>query len=117
MDAGGVREKVQIPESNPPKLWASQSLFTLPEDNFIPLVVFTGQAEFKTDPGPGVLKLVDLARNLNSECAVVFDERKMAYIVGRIEMKRLRRSIETDEYHVNFVQRRIQGLRASAPLR
>ena len=88
---------------------AVQSLFTLPEDNFIPLVVFAGNAEFKTDVGPTVLKLTDLARNLNSERPVIFDEKKMAYIVGRIEMKRLRRSIETDEYHFNFVQRRIQG--------
>jgi hypothetical protein len=29
-----------------------QSLFTLPEDNFVPAVVFTGDAEFKTDLGP-----------------------------------------------------------------
>lgn len=88
---------------------AVQSLFTLPEDNFVPLVVFTGRAEFKTDLGPGVLKLIGLARNLNSERPVIFDEKKMAYIIGRIEMKRLRRSIETDEYHLDFVQRRIQG--------
>ncbi len=90
-------------------LKAVQSLFTLPEDNFIPLVVFTGNAEFKTDVGPTVVKLVDLVRLLDADRPVLFDEKKMAYIVGRIEMKRLRRSIETDEYHLNFVQRRIQG--------
>jgi hypothetical protein len=32
---------------------------------------------------------------------VVFDERKIACIVGRIEMQRLPRSLETDEYHIN----------------
>jgi hypothetical protein len=39
--------------------------------------------------------------------APLFDERKMAYITGRIEMKRMRRSLETDEYHLNSVRRRI----------
>ena len=37
----------------------------------------------------------------------VLDERQMAYVVGRIEMKRLRRSLETDEYHLNFLRQRI----------
>lgn len=37
----------------------------------------------------------------------VLDERQMAYVVGRMEMKRLRRSWETDEYHLNYVRRRI----------
>jgi hypothetical protein len=88
---------------------AMQSLFTLPEDNFIPLVVFTGNAEFKTDVGQAVVKLPQMLTVLSEERPVVFDEKKMAYVVGRIEMKRLRRSIETDEYHLNFVRRRIQG--------
>jgi len=35
------------------------------------------------------------------------DERQAAYVVGPIEMKRLRRSLETDEYHLNYVRRRI----------
>jgi predicted RNA-binding protein len=40
---------------------------------------------------------------------VVFDERKMTFIVGRIEMKRERCSLETDEYHINHVRDRIAG--------
>jgi hypothetical protein len=35
----------------------------------------------------------------------------MTYVVGCIEMKRLRRSIETDEYHLNFVGSRSRELR------
>jgi hypothetical protein len=85
-----------------------QSLFTLPEDNFIPVVVFTGDAEFKTDLGPSVFKLDALVAFLNRERPIVFDERKMAYIVGRIEMKRSRRSLETDEYHINYVRTRLR---------
>jgi hypothetical protein len=38
---------------------------------------------------------------------MVLDERQMAYVVGRIEMKRLRRSSETDEYHLHCVRRRL----------
>jgi restriction system protein len=87
-----------------------QSLFILPEDNFIPVVVFTGDAEFKTEVGPSVLKLDSLIPFLTRERPVLFDERKMAYIVGRIEMKRSRRSLETDEYHINYVRSR--GLRS-----
>ena len=86
---------------------ALQSLFTLPEGNFIPAVVFTGRAEFKADLGPSVFKLDALVAFLAQERPVLFDERKMAYIVGRIEMKRSRRSLETDEYHINYVRSRV----------
>jgi restriction system protein len=87
---------------------ALQALFKLPQSDFIPLVVFTGDAEFKTDLGPMVLKLPQLLEVLSADRPVVFDEKKMTYIVGRIEMKRLRRSIETDENHQDYVRRRIQ---------
>ena len=86
---------------------ALQSLFNLPEDNFFSLVVFTGGAEFKTDLGPGVIKLDELIAYLTQPRPHVFDEKKIAYIVGRIEMKRLRRSAETDEYHLNYVRSRL----------
>jgi restriction system protein len=84
-----------------------QSLFTLPSDNFFPLVVFTGDAEFKSDLGPTVLKLHELIPFLTTARPILFDERKMAYIVGRLEMKRLRRSLETDEYHLNAIRRKL----------
>ena len=86
---------------------ALQSLFTLPENNFIPVVVFTGDAEFKTDLGPSVIKLDEAISFLSQERPITIDERKMAYIVGRIEMKRSRRSLETDEYHINYVRNRV----------
>ena len=53
------------------------------------------------------MKLPQLLGYLGAERPVLFDERQMAYIVGRIEMKRLRRSIETDEYHLNSVRQRV----------
>jgi len=84
-----------------------QAMFKLPEEAYAGVVVFTGSAEFKTARVPGVLRLVELVAHLSRERPVIFDERKMAYIVGRIEMQRLRRSIETDEYHLNSIQQRI----------
>ncbi len=87
---------------------AVQALFTLPDKAFFSLVVFTGEAELKSDFGPSVMKLPGLIPYLANQQTVLFDERKMAYIVGRIEMRRKRRSLETDEYHLNSVRRRIR---------
>jgi hypothetical protein len=84
-----------------------QSLFNLPDEHFIPVVVFTGDAEFKTELGPAVMKIGALIPFLNQPRPVLFDERKMAYVIGRIEMKRSRRSLETDEYHINYVRSRM----------
>jgi len=87
---------------------ALQSLFNLPDSAFFSIVVFTGDAEFKSDLGPTVFKLGEFVTHLSADRPVLFDERKMAYIVGRIEMKRLRRSLETDEYHLSSVQERLR---------
>jgi hypothetical protein len=58
-------------------LKALQALFTLPESAFISLVVFTGNAEFKTDLGPKVLKLPQLLGVLSEDRPVIFDEKKI----------------------------------------
>ena len=88
---------------------ALQSLFDLPDDHFHSVVVFTADAEFKSDLGPNVVRLANLIPFLTAQRSVVFDERKMAYVVGRIEMKRNRRSVETDEYHINHLRNRHGG--------
>jgi hypothetical protein len=84
-----------------------QALFKLPESAFIGVVVFTGDADFKSDLGPHVIRLGQLLEFVGQRREAVLDEQKMTYVVGRIEMKRLRRSLETDEYHLNYVRRRI----------
>jgi hypothetical protein len=84
-----------------------QALFKLPESAFIGLVVFTGEAEFKSDLGPEVIRLSQLLEFVEHRHGAALDEQKMTYVVGRIEMKRLRRSLETDEYHLNYVRQRI----------
>ena len=84
------------------------SLFKLPESAFHGLVVFTGGAEFKTELGPQVICLNELLGFVQQPWGTVLDQRQIAYVVGRIEMKRLRRSLETDEYHLSCVQRRLK---------
>lgn len=86
-----------------------QSLLDLTADHFHSVVVFTSDAEFKTDLGPNVVRLAGLIPFLSAERPALFDERKMAGIIGRIEMKRERRSLETDEYHINHVRNRLAG--------
>ena len=84
-----------------------QALFKLPENAFINVVVFTGSAEFRTDLGPNVILLDQLLGFIEQRREKILDERQMAYAVGRIEMKRLGRSHETDEYHLNHVRNKI----------
>lgn len=91
---------------------ALQSLFNLSADSFCSIVVFTGDAEFRTALGGPVMRLYELTGHLAADRPVLFDERQMTYIVGRIEMKRLRRSIETDEYHINRIRRRAKAFEA-----
>lgn len=86
-----------------------QALFDFPENHFHSVVVFTGEAEFKSELGPSVVKLAGLIPFLTADRPVIFDECKLAAIVGRIEMKRERRSLETDEYHVNRLRNRLVG--------
>jgi hypothetical protein len=86
-----------------------QSLFDFPDDYFHSLVVFTGDAEFKTNVGPQVIQRAQLIEFLNEARPIVFDESKMAEVVSRIEMKRKNRSAETDEAHIKYVNRKKAG--------
>jgi restriction system protein len=88
---------------------ALKKLFNLPDSFFHSLVVFTGDADLKTEMGDRVVQLNDLGAYFSRSRPTVLDERKMTYIVGRIEMARLPRSDESDEYHVNAIRNRIQS--------
>ena len=70
-------------------------------------MVLTGDAEFKPEQRPHVIHLSELLAFVQQPRATVLDERQMASVVGRIEVKRLRRSLEADAYHLNYVRRRI----------
>ncbi len=103
------KSKFQNPtHQNYGHLKAVQALLKLPDESFRAVVVFTGDAKFKTQLGPDLVQLPELIDYLETERRVLFDEDQIAHIVGRIEMSRLRRSIETDEYHLNFVRKRFK---------
>ena len=88
-----------------------QVLFKLPESAFVGAVVFTGNAELRTDLGPNTIVLDQLLGFIEQRREKTLDERQIAYVVGRIEMKRLGRSSETDEYHVNYVRKKVSQRR------
>ncbi len=96
------KSRFQNPLSqNDGHIQALRQLFKLPSESFVNLVVFSGAASLKTEMGESVIQLKDLISYISAFRPTIFDERKISYIVGRIEMKRLQRSIETDEYHIN----------------
>ena len=100
MDTGHLPQEKPVPKydnQNYLHLKTVQALFKLPESAFTGTVVFTGESEFKTDLGPSVILLDQLLGFLEQRREKVLDERQMAYVVGRIEMKRLGRSRETDD--------------------
>ena|SRR5665213_2566470 len=89
-----------------------QALLSVAPDAIVPLVVFTGDAEFKTNLGPTVIKLPELITHLSESRPTIFDPKAMACLIGRIEMARRRRSLESDEYHLNPVPRRVRSSKA-----
>lgn len=103
-----TRRRFQNPiRQNYGHLKAIQSLSHFPFETFISLVVFTGTAQFKTNMGPGVLRLSELAYFLNQPRPGILTRDQMALFVGRIELARLDRSAETDEQHINNVRSRL----------
>src|SRR5665213_2852674 len=75
-----------------------KKLFKLDASAFHNLVIFSGQAELKTALGPNVLPLISVPHYFDTVRPMLLDEKTMTYVVGRIEMNRLPRSNEVDEY-------------------
>jgi hypothetical protein len=78
----------------------------LPPTAIRSVVVFTGDAKFKTAIPPGVFyasEVVAYLRNLTDE---VMSPNRFQFCVGRLETTRLAISGETDIEHVRYVQRR-----------
>jgi hypothetical protein len=78
----------------------------LPPDAIKSVVVFTGEAKFKTPIPPGVFyasEVVAYLRNLREE---VLSLNRVQFCVGRLETARLEISDETDVEHVQNLQRK-----------
>lgn len=78
----------------------------LPQDAIKSVVVFTGEAEFKTDIPKNVFTLPLLIDYLNSCTEERLSLNRVQFSVGRIETARLEISRQTDVEHVKALQRR-----------
>ena len=81
----------------------------LPPEAIKSIVVFTGEAEFKTEIPQGVFgisKLIDYLRDQTDE---VMSVNRVQFCVGRLETARLAISGETDVAHVQSLERRHGG--------
>jgi hypothetical protein len=78
----------------------------LPSDAIKPVVVFTGEAEFKTDVPQGVFRLSGLIDFLREQTVEVMSLNRVQFCVGRLETARLAISGKTDVEHVQSLERR-----------
>jgi hypothetical protein len=82
------------------------SLDFLAPDQIVGAVVFTGEAEFKSNWPPGVYSLDALVAHLKRLDQQHLSENRMQFCVGRLECKRLALTRETDiEHRANLEMR------------
>jgi hypothetical protein len=78
----------------------------LAPDQIVGVVVFTGEAEFKSNCPPGVYSLNTLVAHLKGLDQQHLSENRMQFCVGRLECKRLALTRETDiEHRANLEMR------------
>ena len=83
----------------------------LPPNAIRSAVVFTGDAEFKTDMPAGVFTVSGLLEHLHSFSEEVMSLNRVQFCVGRLETSRLAISGQTDVQHVESLKKRF-GQRA-----
>ena len=81
----------------------------LPPEAIKSVVVFTGQAEFKTEVPQGVLHVSMLVDYLRGHTVPAMTLNRMQFCVGRLETARLAITGETDVEHVRSLARRHGG--------
>jgi hypothetical protein len=81
----------------------------LPLDAIRSVIVFTGEAEFKTDIPQGVIAVSGLVDYLRAQTEEVMSLNRMQFCVGRLETARLAISRETDVEHIRSLERRRGG--------
>lgn len=75
----------------------------IPKDNIHSIVVFTGDARFKTDCPSGVVSIHDLSNYIRKFEEIVISENRMQFCVGRIETIRKIISKKTDIEHQEYL--------------
>lgn len=78
----------------------------LPPGAVVSVVVFTGDAEFKTEVPQGVYRLHGLISFLRDQSNEMMSANRMQFCVGRLETIRLAISGETDVKHIESLERR-----------
>ena len=78
----------------------------LPSDAVKSVVVFTGEATFKTEIPDGVVNVSGLIDYLRAHAVQVMSLNRMQFCVGRLETARLAISGQTDVEHVESLERR-----------
>jgi hypothetical protein len=78
----------------------------LPPDAVKSVVVFTGEASFKTEIPSGVFSLRALVDFLREQTIEVMSLNRVQFCVGRLETTRLAISKQTDLEHVRYLERK-----------
>jgi len=78
----------------------------LPPEAIKSVVVFSGDAEFKTDIPSGVITIAQLPEHLRQHTPAVMSRDRQQFCVGRLETARLAISGKTDIEHVEGLARR-----------
>lgn len=78
----------------------------LPPDHVHSIVVFTGNAEFKTPCPSGVIYLGKLVGHISEFTEDVMSQNRMEFCVGRLEARRRLISGRTDVEHIAFLDRK-----------
>lgn len=87
-------------------LAVQQLLDFIPEEQVQGLVVFTGDAQFKTVMPPGVIKIHQLEDYADSIRYGSLTENRLQFCVGRLECKRLELTGKTDVEHQKYLERK-----------
>lgn len=83
-----------------------QLLDFIPKEQIQGLVVFTGNAEFKTEVPSGVIYLNQLTSYIDSVRFGSLSENRVQFCVGRLECKRFEISAMTDIEHHRYLNRK-----------
>ncbi len=83
----------------------SRHLKYLPLDDFISIIVFTGEAEIKTSVGENVLYLRELIKHIKTFHAKKLTTEQIQTSIGTIEFNRKEESEKTDLEHIKYVKR------------
>lgn len=110
-----VKNKFQNPIfQNKKHVQAVQQLLDfIPKEQIQSLVVFTGDAEFKTEIPPDVIKLNQLKSYVDKIRLGSLTDNRVQFCVGRLECKRFEITAKTDVEHQKYLERKFGAVNES----